>query len=355
VVRIDTATDREWVQVRQIDGSRAFLSSRNNPTYGSGANARPIASGLRRTHVLGAAVQKVTLTETPSSSWSLDATTGTITETVEFGTGETLVSYTADYVVPATYPGALNESPDLDESHGDWTGLPLVDGTYALHLTATRSLTKNVSGTTTSYTEASVAARADLLFGAATTIVQPARIDSITSCAQCHGDLQFHGGSRRGIDGCFGCHTLAGAEDAPRYVYPSAAATTGTTIDFRTMLHKIHHGRELTQGTAYEVVGFGGASTTYENVVYPHSPGGTKDCASCHGDSNTAWREIAARSHPTGTTEARVWRAACTSCHDTSSARAHVDSNTSPTGEESCTVCHGSDDPASVLRAHRVR
>jgi cytochrome c5 len=78
-------------------------------------------------------------------------------------------------------------------------------------------------------------------------------------------------------------------------------------------------------------------------------------CASCHGDSNTAWRAIAARSHPTGTTEARVWRAACTSCHDASSARAHVDSNTSPTGEESCAVCHGSDDPASVLRAHRVR
>ena len=355
VLRIDTATDREWVQVRQIDGNRAFLSSRNNPTYGSGANARPIASGVLRAHALGAAVQKVTLTEAPSSSWSIDATAGTITETVEFGTGETLVSYTADYVVPATYPGALNESPDLGESHGDWTGLPVLDGTYALHITATRSLTKNVSGTTTSYTEASVATRAELLFGAATAVVMPARIDSITSCANCHVDLQFHGGSRRGIDGCFACHTLAGAEDAPRYVYPSAAATTGTTIDFRTMLHKIHHGRELTQGANYEVVGFGGASTTYENVVYPHSPGGTKDCASCHGDSNTAWREIAARSHPNGLIEARVWRSACTSCHDATAAIAHVDANTSPTGEESCAVCHGSDDPASVLRAHRVR
>jgi len=355
VLRIDTGADREWAQVRRIDGNRAFLSSRNNPTYGSGSAARPITSGLRRAHALGATATKATLTEIPSSSWSLTTTTGTIAESVEFGTGEVLVSYTTDYVVPATFPGALNESPDLDESHGDWTGLPVVDGTYLLRLTATRSLSKNVLGTTTSYTEASQATSATMLFGNASTVLIPARIDNVSACAKCHTDLQFHGGSRRGIDGCFGCHSLAGAEDAPRYVYPSAAATDETTIDFRGMLHSIHHGVNLDAGASYEVVGFGGTSTTYEHIAYPRTPGGTKDCASCHGESNTSWRIPASRTHQAGTVEARVWRAACTSCHDSSAARSHVDSNTSVSGVESCAVCHGEDDPASVLRTHRVR
>lgn len=355
VLLLDTGADREYVQIREVSGTRVFLSSRNNTTYGSGAAARPISSGVRLAHALGAAVTEVALSEVPTSSYTLTTTTGDIAETSEFGTGAVLVSYTTDYVVPATFPGSLNESPDLDESDGDWTGLPIVSGTYAFHLTATRSLTKNVQGTTTSYTQASPPARADLLFGSATTIELPQRLDSIATCAKCHRDLQFHGGSRRGIDSCLSCHTLAGAEDAPTYVYPAAAATERTTIDFRTMLHAIHHGRELAAGADYEVVGFGGASTTYEHVGFPVVPGGTKDCASCHGTANTAWRDVAARSHPSGTVEARVYRAACASCHDSPAALAHIDANTSPSGAESCAICHGANDDENIERVHRAR
>lgn len=355
VLRIDVGGLREWAQVRRIDGNRAFLSSRNNPTYGSGAAARPIAWGLRRAHASGASVTKATLTEVPSSSWSLDATAGTIAELVEFGSGEALVSYTTDYVVPASFPGTINDSPDLGETAGKWSGLPIVDGTYALRIWATRSLTKDVLGTTTSYVEASQAARADLLFGSASTVLLPDRIDDVAACAKCHGDIQFHGGSYRGIDGCFGCHSLAGAEDAPRYVYPSAAATEGTTIEFRSMLHAIHHGSRLDAGAGYEVVGFGGASSTYENVVHPRWPGGSKDCASCHGATNDAWQEPADRTHPASATPVRAFGAACASCHDSRAAYGHIESNTTANGAESCAVCHGSEDPSSVLRAHRVR
>lgn len=354
-LRLDSGADREWVQIRRVDGTTLYLSSRNNPTYGSGAAARPIAFGLAKAHAAGVAVAEVTLTEVPSSSFAVTTSTGVIAENVEFGTGAVLVSYTTDWQVPANFPGALNESPDLDEGHGKWTGLPVVSGTYALNLTATRSRTKSVGAVTTNYTEASPPERADLLFGSATTIELPTRLDDYDGCAKCHVDLQFHGGSRRGFDDCLACHGLAGGEDAPTYVYPSAAATTGTAIEFRAMLHAIHHGRELTAGSAYEIVGFGGSSSTYEHVGFPRVPGGTKDCASCHGSSNTAWKTPAARSHPSGSVEARVWRAACASCHDSSAARAHVDANTSPSGAESCAVCHGDGEDENVERVHRAR
>lgn len=354
-LRLDSGADREWVQIRRVSGTTLYLSSRNNPTYGSGAAARPIAFGLAKAHAAGVAVTEVTLTEVPSSSFGLTTSTGAIAENVEFGTGAVLVSYTTDWQVPATYPGALNESPDLDASHGKWTSLSLLSGTYSLYLTATRSRTKTVGAVSTSYTEASPPERADLLFGSATTIELSTRLSDYSGCAKCHVDLQFHGGSRRGFDDCLACHGTAGGEDAPTYVYPSAASTTGTAIEFRAMLHAIHHGRELAAGADYAVVGFGGASSTYEHVGFPRVPGGTKDCASCHGSSNTAWKAPAARTHPDATVEARVWRAACASCHDSSAARAHVDANTSPSGAESCAICHGEGEEQNVERVHRAR
>ena len=83
------------------------------------------------------------------------------------------------------------------------------------------------------------------------------------------------------------------------------------TIDFRTMLHKIHHGKELDAGSGYVVNGFFGIGHTYEKVGFPVMPGGTKQCTACHGENNTAWVDPARRRHPNATQETQVWRAAC--------------------------------------------
>ena len=99
------------------------------------------------------------------------------------------------------------------------------------------------------------------------------------------GDLQFHGAHRRGFDNCLLCHGISGAEDWPQFKTAdlSSLETPGVSVEFREMLHKIHHGRELAAGDEYVVVGFRGRPHTYEEVGFPSFQGGTANCDSCHG------------------------------------------------------------------------
>jgi hypothetical protein len=344
----------EYLKIQYVDGTRLWFSSPASAAY---------APGVRFAHGAGATVKEVTLTtKTAGTDYSVDATPGQIHELTEFGNGAVLVSYTTDFVMPAVYPQALNASPDLDDSSGKWTAKPIAAGTYSLGIWGSRSLSLNLFGETNSYRAASVANRADFLVGGATELEPYALIDSAATCMSCHKDIMFHGGSRRGFDACLLCHGTAGSEDRPRYVAASAPATTGTTINFRTMLHKIHAGEGLTNAATYTVVGFGSgaypanfSANTYADVVFPAEADGVANCTKCHGDSNTAWQEPAARDHPTNQVlPVRTWRAACATCHDSSPAIAHIDSNTAPSGAEACAVCHGTNGLEDVQRVHKT-
>jgi OmcA/MtrC family decaheme c-type cytochrome len=127
------------------------------------------------------------------------------------------------------------------------------------------------------------------------------------------------------------------------------------------MLHKIHRGEELANASTYTLVGFGGAAwpnnfgaNTYAEVVFPALPGGTANCAKCHGDTNTAWIEPSDRNHPTvETLPVRSWRAVCGACHDSDAATAHIEAQTAG-GAESCTVCHGPGRDWSVQVMHKT-
>jgi hypothetical protein len=347
VLEDGVAGKEEYLQIKWIEGDRLWFSSAREPTD---------ARGPRVTHPAGAGVRVVTVATVNAANYSLNAATGVIAETTEFGAGTVLVSYTSDFVVPATYNGAINDSPDLGLFNaGDWGGLPLVDGTYTVGMYASRNFTVTGNGQTTTYREATPPSTRDFLLGAATTIVPDLRIDSAQSCYSCHVDIQFHGGGRRGFATCTLCHSTAGAEDRPRYLSPNGAPTPGVTIDFRTMLHKIHHGKELAKASEYAVVGFGGTSFQYDEVGFPAMPGGTMNCASCHGKDNTAWKAPASRKHPALPVGSQTWRAACASCHDSDAAVAHVDANTAPNGAESCSICHGSGERERVEIVHKVR
>ena len=90
---------------------------------------------------------------------------------------------------------------------------------------------------------------------------------------------------------------------------------------------------------------------------FPVMPGGTKQCAKCHGDGNTVWTNPPSRNHPSQPKDTRSWLVACSSCHDSDAAKAHMDAQTSPigSGTESCAVCHGVGKEWSVTERHKAQ
>jgi len=344
----------EYLQIQWVDGDRLWFSSPATPSYPPGVTVM---------HGAGASVLVVTLTaKVRGSDYSLDANTGMITENTEFGAGNAVVCvYTSDFVMPAGYGATMNESPTLDESWGDWLGKTLVNGTYTAAIYASQSFAVDAFGEITNYTDAAPGATRDVLVGDATTITPDDGIASADACNKCHDDLAFHGSGRRGYQTCVLCHGLAGAEDRPRYVAANAP-DNAVSIDFRTMLHKIHRGKELSHAASYTVVGFGTGYPNnfslhgYDGVGFPYQPGGTAACERCHGPGNNAWQEPAPRDHPTEQgSPVRVWGTTCGACHDSNSNTAHIDVNTSSSGAESCATCHGLGKFAEVPLSHESR
>jgi hypothetical protein len=336
----DGLPTREYVQVKWVQGNRLWL---NSP--------------LRLGHGAGASVVEVALTtRTVGTHYTLDAPNGVVNEVgVAFGTGgDVLVDYWSDFLLPSDYPPPLNDSPDLGESFGEWKGKPLADGTYTLDLYGVINRNLVLYGQTNAYRGASEAGLFDFLVGAAATVQPYAVISEAANCYVCHDDLWFHGGGRRSFGTCIVCHGDAGGEDRARYTSPNGPDTPGVSIAFREMLHKIHMGKELTNAATYVVAGNNGSSNLYDEVGFPALPGGVRQCVKCHG--NDAWHEPANRDHPTSQgAPVRSWRVVCGSCHDSTAAHAHIDAQTSPSGHESCAVCHGSLRDADVVKVHFPR
>ncbi len=120
------------------------------------------------------------------------------------------------------------------------------------------------------------------------------------SCNKCHTSLSFHGGSRRGLDGCVQCHVPA-YEDVTN-INPE----TGASMDMTVMTHKIHAGATLQSvkaGGRYWWVGFGNNVADFSFVNLPSD---ARNCAFCH--DGKAAQGTAHLMNPT--------RTACGSCHD---------------------------------------
>ncbi|MFO0985269.1 MAG: cytochrome c3 family protein [Planctomycetota bacterium] len=352
VVVDDGTAAEEYLTVGRIqttdDGTGADLGTDDRLWF---------TTALRYVHSAGAQVAEVTLTaKREGIAYDIaDTAAGTLTLIAgQFGAGNTVVaSYRSDGrfgffrapgdALQAIYPAAFFDSEDLDIANGDWRALDLVDGTYSVGMWAHKDFSVTVGSETTTYRSISPPAIGNFLFGAATQIETRAIADA-AACNNCHDDLVFHGNGRRGLDTCLLCHSISGAEDAAKYNYSDwyVGATPGVTVDFRTMLHKMHMGKQLTK--TYQVNGvFLGVPYQFDGneSADPVQPGGTAQCIACHGEASAAWQQPGARNHPTQQTQPlRGWRAVCGSCHDSDATAAHIDSNTAPSGFEGCAVCH---------------
>ncbi|MCA8941600.1 MAG: hypothetical protein KDB80_03490 [Planctomycetes bacterium] len=342
----------EIMKIQFVDGDRLWFSSPATQSY---------KASLVKTHAAAEPVVKLDLAAIPSGDWSfVDAMAGVIQEGSDFGDGFVVATYTTDFVVPVTYRGSLNDTPSLGQRDGDWRGMHVVDGTYTIGMYASRSFSVAAHGESTSYREASKPTTRNFLLGAATTLVANDRVESAEGCYKCHVDIQFHGGGRRGLENCLLCHGIAGAEDRPQYVAANAPETPRTSIEFRQMLHRIHHGKELTDASDYVVNGFGSgwpnnfSEHRYDEVGFPYLPAGTRNCAACHGDSD-AWYDPRKRAHPDEIDNTQAWTLACLSCHNDDPARFHVEANTAPSGGEACEICHGIGEAQDVRTVHSLR
>src|SRR4029453_5532586 len=104
-------------------------------------------------------------------------------------------------------------------------------------------------------------------------------------------------------------------EDGPKYTFSSwyVGPTPGASMDFRSLLHKVHMGKELAKAGSYGVNGafLGIPYEVHAEGEFPSMPGAAKNCTKCHGNSSS-WKEPATRDHPLASgTPTQVWTEAC--------------------------------------------
>ncbi|MBK5294649.1 MAG: OmcA/MtrC family decaheme c-type cytochrome [Acidobacteriia bacterium] len=172
------------------------------------------------------------------------------------------------------------------------------------------------------------------------------QVVSIDKCNACHSSLSLHGNNRNAIEMCVLCHNPNQTDIARR----PATALPAESVNFRTMIHRIHTGKDL--GYDYTIYGFGNTAISFKEVGFP---GDRRNCGACHvnGSEQLPLKTnllpvIDPRGHvnPAGPTAT-----SCTSCHSSIQAASHALANTTPLAE-SCSVCHGPNADFSINRVH---
>jgi len=143
------------------------------------------------------------------------------------------------------------------------------------------------------------------------------------ACNQCHNPMNEHDRARRDVNLCMLCHN--GAMKDP---------DSGRTLEFRSMIHSIHRGKNLPSvlaGKKYELYDASHVAEDFSDVGFPHE---INNCPTCHtGAMGDVWK-----TKPT--------RFVCTSCHDTTSFESTVPAGMTKhlggahADDSKCTLCH---------------
>ncbi|MBI1895593.1 MAG: OmcA/MtrC family decaheme c-type cytochrome [Acidobacteria bacterium] len=172
------------------------------------------------------------------------------------------------------------------------------------------------------------------------------QVVSVDKCNSCHFSLSLHGNNRNRPEQCVMCHNPTMTDAARR----PEAQNPAQTINFRTMIHRIHTGKE---GTGeFTIFGFGGTAHDFTEVGFP---GDRRNCDMCHVNNSQQVPEndkLQPVTNPRGYLDPMgPVASACLGCHTGKSAASHALINTSRLGE-SCATCHGSNAEFSVNRVH---
>jgi len=182
----------------------------------------------------------------------------------------------------------------------------------------------------------SVLANVDIEGGRSTAEPRRTVVDS-TLCNECHDSgragLTFHGTNRVSEIGvCVVCHNPDATDINQRPADPSTTpdGKREEAIDFKRMIHQIHAGSSLQDGLV--VYGFGGNPHEYDSVNFI---GNLENCETCHVTDSYSTEDARAASPSTIDTGADVaipeddlnissTAAACSSCHDDTTATDHM-------------------------------
>jgi OmcA/MtrC family decaheme c-type cytochrome len=167
------------------------------------------------------------------------------------------------------------------------------------------------------------------------------KINTATSCNNCHDPLAMHGGSRRDAKLCALCHQ-------PQTTDPD----TGNTVDLKVMVHKIHRGANLPSvkaGQPYQIIGYQQSVFDASTIALPMD---IRNCDRCHEGTNASAKP----------TQSNAWltnpsRAACGSCHDDVNFETGENHVAGPMKDDkACSTCHipdsGKEFDASIKGAH---
>lgn len=168
-------------------------------------------------------------------------------------------------------------------------------------------------------------------------------------CNSCHKELALHGGIRQNTEYCVLCHNPLATDEEVR----PAEAMPPTSINFRVLIHRIHRGEESAQPLV--VYGFRGSVNDYSELGFP---GNLAACTTCHV-AGSYDLPLPPGLSPTTITQAGEIvsatppeRSVCTACHDTTAAGGHAELQTTPSGIETCEVCHGTGREFDVTTVH---
>jgi OmcA/MtrC family decaheme c-type cytochrome len=167
-------------------------------------------------------------------------------------------------------------------------------------------------------------------------------------CNACHKDLALHGGIRQNTEYCVLCHNPYATDEAQR----PADAMPPTSINFRVIIHRIHRGDEA--NLPLVVYGFGNSVNNFGDVRFP---GVLSACTTCHLDGTynvptSALQPTTITQGGTIISQTGPAQSVCTTCHDNQAAIGHAQLQTTSSGIETCTVCHGPGREFDVVNVH---